>query len=292
MMTTDDPLASLIAAHMPDNLPGPVTGLAGQIAARHAGVVAVLAYGSCLRNKAPEDGLIDYYVLTDNLDGVSGSALSRHACRLVPPNVYYAEAKIGGTVYRAKYAVLPLGLFQKKVGTGTSNPYFWARFAQPSAIVFVHDEQARVRVLGTLATACRTALAAFRPLSAPGDAAANIWQRGLEHTYASELRSEAIDRAQQIVSADAAYYEAVSEAAGEVTANPLDWRSVQRTGKLLSVLRLVKAAFTFQGGADYIAWKITRHSGQPVEVRDWHRRHPILAALVMLPKLLKSGAVK
>jgi hypothetical protein len=61
---------------------------------------------------------------------------------------------------------------------------------------------------------------------------------------------------------------------------------------LLSVARLLKAAFTFQGGADYAAWKIERHSGVKIQVTDWQRRHPILASITLLPKLLKKGALK
>lgn len=78
------------------------------------------------------------------------------------------------------------------------------------------------------------------------------------------------------------------------------WNSVARTGwakrrfagKLLSVLRLAKAAFTFAGGADYIAWKINRHAGTSIELKPWQRRHPLLAGLSLLPRLLKSGAVR
>ena len=54
----------------------------------------------------------------------------------------------------------------------------------------------------------------------------------------------------------------------------------------------MKAAFTFTGGIDYVAWKIERHSGQKVELSDWQKRHPIIAGLLLLPKLLKSGAVR
>ena len=39
-----------------------------------------------------------------------------------------------------------------------------------------------------------------------------------------------------------------------------------KTVTALSVLRLLKALFTFEGGLDYIAWKLERHSGQRIEV--------------------------
>ncbi len=47
-----------------------------------------------------------------------------------------------------------------------------------------------------------------------------------------------------------------------VTPIKANWPYRRFTGKLWSVARLLKAAFTFTGGADYIAWKIERHSGQ------------------------------
>jgi hypothetical protein len=68
------------------------------------------------------------------------------------------------------------------------------------------------------------------------------------------------------------------------------WRRIE--GKALSVLRLAKASLTFAGGAEYIAWKINRHAGTDIELKPWQRRHPLLAGLSLLPRLLKSGAVR
>jgi hypothetical protein len=55
---------------------------------------------------------------------------------------------------------------------------------------------------------------------------------------------------------------------------------------------LAKASATFAGGADYIAWKINRHAGTKIELKPWQRRHPLLAGISLLPKLLKSGAIR
>jgi hypothetical protein len=68
------------------------------------------------------------------------------------------------------------------------------------------------------------------------------------------------------------------------------WRRFE--GKALSILRLAKASLTFAGGAEYIAWKINRHAGTDIELKPWQRRHPLLAGLSLLPRLLKSGAVR
>jgi hypothetical protein len=294
MSQTRETLHKVLQQYMPGALPQVLGVMAAHIRARQgAGVVAVLAYGSTLRGVSPSESLMDFYVLTDDFGAVSDNALSRLGCRLVPPNVYYAEATIAGETYHAKYAVLPLGQFERKVSAATGNPYFWARFAQPAAVVFTAEEAIRQRVMAALATACETALARFAPLAAPGDGPVDVWAKGFALTYGSELRSEGPERARSVVEANAEYYRAVSDALMPgLCVRPINWRMVQLAGKGLSVLRLVKAAFTFQGGADYLAWKISRHSGQPVELTDWQRRHPILAAITLLPRLLKSGAVK
>ena len=63
-------------------------------------------------------------------------------------------------------------------------------------------------------------------------------------------------------------------------------------GNLWSMARLAKAAFTYSGGIDYIAWKIERHSGHRIELSAWQKRHPLLTGLVLLPQLLRRGVVR
>ena len=51
-----------------------------------------------------------------------------------------------------------------------------------------------------------------------------------------------------------------------------------RLGKPLSLLRLAKATTTFDGAADYAAWKLHRHTGITLEVTPFRSRYPLLAA--------------
>ena len=292
-------LETIVARTAGEALAPEITVLADAVRARHEpGVAAVLAYGSGLRGVALSDTLIDLYVLTDGTAAVSRNRLARLACRLVPPNVHYQEVRNGPVTLRAKCAVLPLELFARKMGPGVSNPYFWARFAQPCRIVWVRDEEVRRALAAALAEAVRTMIAASLPLARPGDGPLELWQRALAETYRTELRPESPDRAGAIVAANAPYYRAVTQAVlgagwtpgGETDA--IGWRRRRIAGKSLSVLRLFKAAFTFEGGADYVAWKIARHSGQAIDVKPWQRRHPVLGALWLLPGLLRRGALR
>ena len=285
-----DALETLIETASMRTIPPGVAAMADMVRARHTGAVAVLAYGSALRGEKLADTLIDFYVLTRDFAGVSATGLSRLCCRLVPPNVYYAEASIGGENLRSKYAVLPLALFQSRLTRQTTNPYFWARFAQTPALVWTADAATRAKVVAALALATRTMFA--NALSCGACDALAIWEAGFRATYRTELRSEGPGRARELVAANGEFYAAAAALLKDEPPVRANWPLRRIAGRLLSILRLLKAAFTFQGGADYAAWKIARHSGVTIVVSDWQRRHPILAGITLLPKLLRTGALR
>jgi hypothetical protein len=264
-----------------------ITAMAELIASQHQPVSVVLAYGSALRDSNPENTLIDFYVLTQNSTGVSRNPISQFLCTIVPPNVYYAEHVINGKSCRAKYAVLPMEQLAGKLKGETANPYFWVRFAQPMRLVWSKDAIAAQRVFQLLANAMNTAQANAAQLSSTAQ-----WQTLFENTYRTELRPEDASRAKLIVEMQREHFETITRLASPITVSDRAWSTRRWQGKLLSVARLLKAAFTFQGGADYAAWKIERHSGVKIKVTNWQRRHPILASIILLPKLLKKGALK
>jgi hypothetical protein len=281
-----DDLRTFISASLAKPVPPEIAAMAEHVSAQHRDVRAVLAYGSCLRGVATNESLIDLYVLTRGFEGVSWNPLSRLGCRLVPPNVYYAECEYEGRRYRAKYSALPLSQFAARMSAG--NPYFWARFSQPSALVQCSDEKSREDMVSAIAAAVRQMYAhalAISPLSNP-------WATGFAATYGTELRAESAARADTLVKANEDYYREAARLMQETSPVKTNWPLRRAEGKALSVLRLMKAAFTFSGGADYIAWKIERHSGQKVVLSDWQRRHPILAGIKLLPHLIRKGAVR
>lgn len=286
-------LRSLIASTLARPVPPEITAMAEHVRAGHDNVLAVLAYGSCLRGVAATDSLIDLYVLTRDLKGVSANVVSQIGCRLAPPNVYYAEYDHEGRRYRAKYAALPLDLFTRWMTKG--NPYFWARFSQPSGLVFAADEDSRTRVMEACAAAATTmyAHALGIPLLRHSGDVLDIWAAGFGATYRTELRAESgRHRAAHLVESNAGHYRDLAEALRGTPPQPANWRVKTVTGKLWAAIRLIKASFTFTGGADYIAWKIERHTGHKIALTDWQRRHPVIAGLLMLPRLLASRAVR
>lgn len=265
-----------------------VSALANVLKSLHGEAVAVIAYGSVLRDQSPYETLIDYYLITETASDVSANFFSRQLCKLIPPNVYFAAAEFDGKSVRCKYAVVPAKTFARWVEPDVSNPYFWARFSQPCALIYARDQDARDFVIGALSEAARTAYG--NALGIPGED--DPWTRLFRATYQTELRPENAARGGELANQNRPHFTALSAALAGTAPIAGNWSLRRKTGKIWALARLIKAAFTFQGGADYIAWKIERHSGEKIEVSEWQRRHPVLAGIALLPRLMRKGAVR
>jgi hypothetical protein len=278
-----------------------VRAIAAAIAAKHgAASRAVLFYGSCLRQQQLDGLMLDFYLIVSDYPSAYGKRWLAAANVLIPPNVFYFE--YGGLA--AKYAVLSEADFRREIGRNARSVSVWARFAQPSRLVWSSDQASAERAIEVVSEAPPTLFQFTLPMMTADrhGSVIEIWRRGFELTYASELRAERKGKGGSIIEADEDRYlrfgEAIMEQIATVTGVGQSdrmarwWRHMQRKGKVLSVLRLAKASLTFAGGADYIAWKINRHAGTKIELTPWQRRHPLLAGISLLPRLLRSGAVR
>jgi hypothetical protein len=296
-----DKLKELVAAEFAAPVDPRVSELAEAIAANHgAASRAVLFYGSCLREKQLDGLMLDFYLIVSDYRAAYGKTWLAAANRLIPPNVFYFEQ--GGL--RAKYAVLSEADFARECDVSARTPSVLARFAQPSRLVWVFDAAARTRVTDAVARAAPALLQLTQPTMTSEEATdpLNIWKRAFGFTYGAELRAERQSRPNAIVDADPDRYQRFASAAGfplelattqsERRAADKSWRRFQRRTRRIQVLRLAKASATFAGGIDYIAWKINRHAGTQIRIKPWQRRWPLLAAITLLPRLLKSGAVR
>jgi hypothetical protein len=281
-------LRDLVAAELAEPVDPRVTALAAAIGARHGGASrAILFYGSCLRERQLDGLMLDFYLIVSDYRSAYDKNWMATANRLVPPNVF----PFHHDGLAAKYAVLSEADFDRLNGPATRNVSVWARFAQPSRLVWAHDEKARARAVDAVAKAVPTLLGAAGKRD--GEALLDWWRRAFALTYSSELRAERKGRSQSVVDSDPERYRRFGEAAaGLIRANAGQWGRRRIEGKLLSVIRLAKASATYAGGAEYIAWKINRHAGTSFELSPWQKRHPLLAAISLLPRLLKSGAIR
>ena len=278
---------------------------------------AVLFYGSCLRRGYQDDDVVDLYLIIDRYRSGPVSRLSALLNWLLPPNVVYLETEFRERTVRAKCAIISLEDFERGVSGRWFHSYMWARFAQPCRLAHVRDNVVTERILGALESAAETMVREACPLMTDPFDSATLWRRALEETYGAELRAERPGQASELVSHDHERYAKISallcvagalERVSENSPSGLQYRpcpsilqnSAARfkwflrriAGKILSVLRLIKAAFTFDDGAVYILWKIERHSGVSVDLSDWQRRHPVLASTTLFWRLYRKGAFK
>jgi len=287
--------------------------LADMIRERHgATVAAVLFYGSCLRQDPaddPPEGIQDFYVIVDRYQDAYRSRWQAFANRLLPPNVFYIEQARGKHVVRAKYAVVSRAQFVSGTSSAAFHPSLWARFSQPVALLYARDETVRAEMIDAVVDAVRTMLTSAAPLVEAPAPPANLWQEALRQTYRAELRPESSERAATIYRADDERYDRIARLlfAGQVQAdgclalqtNAEERRRTHRTwlfrrmlGKPLSVVRLMKSLFTFDGGVDYALWKVERHTGVRIPITSFERRHPLLNAPRLLWRVYRLSAVR
>ncbi len=286
----DGDLKRLVADELAQPVDPRVAEMAAAIAARHAAASrAVLFYGSCLREKQLDGLMLDFYLIVSDYRAAYDKTWLARANALVPPNVFPFQH---GTL-AAKYAVLSEVDFHRLTGPETRNVSVWARFAQPSRLAWAVDDAAREAAVAAVARAAPTLLGAAGRIA--GEGTLDWWRRAFSLTYSAELRAERKGRSGSVVDADPARYTLFSvpaAAAIEAGAESVGWARRRIEGKALSVIRLAKASATYAGGADYIVWKINRHAGTDFALKPWQRRHPLLGAISLLPRLLRSGAIR
>jgi hypothetical protein len=299
-----DSLRALVQQEALTPVDGAIAAVVDKVRQRHGdGVAAVLAYGSCLRDGVIDGRVVDLYVLTDSYATSGQRRVLRWLSAILPPNVYYTEQVADGRRVRCKYAVVSLPHLERLVTAKTFHPYFWARFAQPTTIAWRRDEAAGDRTVALLATAVQTLAGEAAPLLPTADvSSAELWVRAFAETYRTELRSERADRPAQIYSANAERYDRLfrllrdqgfpSAALGGPARTLGRWRRRRLLGRALSVLRLIKAGFTFEGAADYLKFKIEQHAGIEIALTPWQQRHPILGAVLSFWKLYRTGAIR
>jgi hypothetical protein len=296
----NDGLAKLINDEVIQAVPDSVHVLVNQIK-KQGNVVCVLFYGSGLWKKADDDTVYDFYVLIDSYRDWGSSWSMTLAGSILAPNVYYTECVDGtGKIVRCKYAVMRVDQFVKASQGKTITPQIWARFAQPSCIVYVLNDMVRNKVVKALSNCVMTFHRYALPLTRQDAKSRDIWLQGLAGTYGAELRSERPDRTAVLFESSADSLtkrtkavlpfltEIKRDSQWAVLVNVVK-RPIQKT---VTLFRLMKAVFTFEGGVDYILWKIERQSGVAMKATDFQRKYPLIGAWPLVWKLWRKGAFR
>ena len=317
-MALSSSLLEIVGRPSTQSIPPSIQATGNFLAQKYGQAVqGILLYGSCLRAGTDQNGLVDCYVIVDEYAAVYSSAWLARLNSWLPPNVFYGEVNIEDHTVRMKYAVLSLKDFERSVTPQWFHSYFWGRFAQPTAVMACPSQAMKKRMITGLGMAVVTFLGKAVPLMPEKFTAKDVWNIGLGLSYGAELRAESKGRVTTLWDSNQAYYEQAAHAAFaeyfpnvkvfqendkaifeheyskfDHTKNRIGWIIRKILGKVLSILRLMKAAFTFQSGADYLIWKIERHSGVKVELTPAQRKHPIWAGITTFWRLYRQGAFR
>ncbi|SET25439.1 matrix Mmp37 [Nitrosomonas marina] len=278
-------------------------------------VDAIILYGSCLRTGNLDEGIADLYVLVDDYERAYDKRYLSLLNAWLPPNVFYLEVLHQGRTLRAKYAVISTADFEKGAKYWFHS-YIWARFAQPSRLLFTRNDANRKQVYLAYAQSVLTFLrSGVRTLENTSLTVEMLWTRCLLLSYAAELRPENETRARHLAVTNLEDFTQLTRHAYPALTDLLSYQPDNDTylcqntpqlrrralrhwllrrwqGRLLSVLRLSKATLTFRDCLDYAAWKIERHTGVQLEITPWLRRHPIIWGFSVIWQVLRKGAIR
>lgn len=265
-----NPLAARFQAAPPQPLVPCVAALAARLG-EEAKAQAVLFYGSNLRTGSLE-GVLDFYVL---LPGPAETGIW--------PRVSYLERAIEGTLLRAKIATMKLATFASAAAGERIDTTIWARFAQPSMVVWARSDTDRAQVDQARCAAAATAAKLAVALGPARAGEADYWRCLFRATYEAEFRVERPGRESSILEANPGHFagllpEALDAASiayaidGEQIVPQMAqsereavlawWNERRRLGKPLNLVRLLRATTTFKGALRYAIWKIRRHRGR------------------------------
>ncbi|MFV2090890.1 MAG: hypothetical protein ACC642_09540, partial [Pseudomonadales bacterium] len=140
-------------------------------------VQAIVLYGSFTRGA--RDTLLDLYILLDSLDSLP--AWQRVFGRMLAPNVYQLVTEES----RAKVAVMTFEALEKGVRSDIT-PYFWARFAQPCALVYSGSDSIPDRFTRLMTSAAERLVAAAAVDGAGAYESRQFWEHTFALTYGAE----------------------------------------------------------------------------------------------------------
>ncbi len=288
------------------------------IRARHPDrVLGFVYYGSSLRDMEDPEKMLDFYVLVDSYRKTHKNPLRVLINAMFPPAVYYHEmehdvADGGRVTTTCKYSIISLKAFERRCSPSAFLSVTWGRFSQPCVILFPTDETIETRILAAREAAVRHMAAQTAPLFEGKASASKFWARGFMQSYRTELRPESSEgRSEEIVLRYKDRYEAIMTALygapdseGEYTLPPnstfggsafgakTKWFFRRVLGKPTTGIRIISSAFTFEGGFDYVAHKLQRHSGVKIEASPSQRKHPVLWSPVLAWKYWRKGAFR
>ncbi len=320
-MSGADAERSLRGVTVEDALSGALPLAEGLVSAAGGSVCAVMLYGSHLLNTAPGVfSAYDFVVVVDDY-GAFYRAMKRSRelhrsawlmaalSNVLPPNVI-AFTPDDGRHGVAKCLLVRWDHFERALGPHPPDHFLLGRMVQKVALIWFRSPSDARRVEEALDGARMGILDWVAPYLDGTFDAETVGRRLLQISYGGELRPEAVDRSERVFEAQRDYFReslgralAAAERAGRIrpagdrsfrlvrppaAAERRHWRSYFRRSKRRSTARWFKHVITFDNWLPYIARKVERRTGIPVELTPWERRAPLIFLWPRVMRVLRG----
>ncbi|QCE32112.1 hypothetical protein FAI41_00065 [Acetobacteraceae bacterium] len=269
--------------------------------------LGLIFYGSQTKN-LDKDGLIDFYLVLDRLEDFSQKIFASLGNKILPPNIYFLKYKDK----RAKVAIISLSQLKQRTNLKSLDTTIWARFSQPVYLAWARDEQARFLLNQEIYRSVCTA-SLWSALLGPSRGSTKTYLKTIYfNTFKTEIRVEKPERITMLIERNLERYTkyfplswkemGISFSKEENFSLNIEenlrqsfqqrWRIIRVWGKIQNILRLLKAGITFNGGADYLRWKVRRHTGIIVKVSLYERKYPRIELPMTALKIIFSFILK
>jgi len=288
--------------------PGARSLAEGLVGAGGGSVKAVILYGSQLLNTSPDRfSAYDFVVVVDDYrqfyrEMKASQELHRPTwlmaglSSILPPNVI-AFTPDDGRHGVAKCLVVRSDHFERALGPRPPDHFLLGRMVQKVALVWSASGEDAEWIEALLRGTGDGVLDWVGPYLEGSFDAEAVGKRLLEVCYEGELRPEAGNRSHAVFEAQREHFRdrlggALESAAVKGLLEPSDggfrfkdppgararrrWRRYFFRSKVRSTARWFKHIVTFDNWLPYIARKVERRTGMPVELTPWERRVPLI----------------
>jgi hypothetical protein len=268
------------------------------------GVQAILLYGSVLWNATRDKtSQPDFIVVVDSLRAWYPRLRDRLWGSVLPPAVHCVRQ---GAVL-AKVSVVTARQLASQTASTAKDLHLAGRLSKRVALVWSRDPQARQRIVdakrAALMTVARLTLSRFDGPFALDDFLLSL----LGLSYESEVRIVEPGKLAALLDVEREHYRAVGSALlGALGATPIDTSRFDlpasvaaargelqrclRRSRRRAYLRWPKYLLTYDGWLDYLLEKLAR-TGNQVSLTERQRRHPLIFALPVLYRMMRTKRV-
>jgi hypothetical protein len=253
-------------------------------------VLAIMAYGSTLSAQTKSStSTPDFYIIVDDYNQFYEKKLDRFLNKHLPPNIYHINAAQGS----CKYCVISIDHLGKEVGEKAKDVYHLGRFSKRMGLVWSKDEATEKRVVAAQSEAVLSVARKVLQILNGTFTLEEFIRRCLFLSYEGDVRVEATNKIDKLLSAEQSYYESLFQTAlaqlkiqkneSNTYSNPKSEKEMKRdlsrfnrfisNSRRRAKMRWPKNMLTVETWLDYILAKIERTQDIKIELTPTEKKY-------------------